>query len=190
MRNFLLVVLCLHCSLAFSATTELDERLKTYIQNFSLRPLNHIEDTNPKLTALGKKLFQDKRLSLAGDISCQTCHSPSFGSAEPIPLSLGTGATSEGRGRRVSGGAILARNTPAIINKGQPGIFRQFWDSRVIYHPRELYYITPVKELNGDEPEYDDITQVLDRALNKSLAAQALFPIISKEEMTGLDLMI
>ena len=100
-------------------------------------------------------------------------------------MSLGTGATGEGREREISSGEILARNTPSLINKGQPGIFRQFWDSRVLYHPRELYFITPVKELNGDDPEFSDITEVLSRAINKSLAAQALFPMISKEEMVG-----
>ena len=185
MKIFLLLILVFKFSLAYSATTELDERLKTYIQNFSLAALERVQDTNPELTVLGKKLFQDKRLSLAGDTSCQTCHGPSFATAEPIPLSLGTGATQEGRGRRISGGTILARNTPAIINKGQPGIFRQFWDSRVMYHPRENYFITPVKELNGDGPEYFHITEVLERSIAKPLAAQALFPMISKEEMVG-----
>jgi len=182
-KGFVSLLLILQSSFAFGET--IDEKLNKYIQNFSLGALSKIEETNPKLTALGKKLFQDKRLSLAGDTSCQTCHSPSFGTAEPIPLSLGTGATSEGRGRRVSGGTILARNTPSIINKGQPGIFRQFWDSRVVWHPRAQHFITPEKGLNGDYPEYFEIVDVLETAVNKSLAAQALFPMISKVEMVG-----
>ncbi len=184
MKGLVLLFIFFQSALAYSST-DLDERLKTYVNNFSLHPLEKIKETNPKLTVVGKKLFQDKRLSLAGDISCQTCHGPSFGTAEPIPLSLGTGAIGEGRERELSAGTILARNTPSLINKGQPGIFRQFWDSRVLFHPREQHFITPVSELNGDGPAYADITDVLSRAINKSLAAQALFPMISKEEMVG-----
>ena len=186
MKGLNLLIFIIQSTIVFSTHgDELDERLKVYVRGFSLSAIEEIEDTNPKLTILGKKLFQDKKLSIAGDVSCQTCHSPSFGMAEPIPLSLGTGSTNEGRGRRISGGTILPRNTPSIINKGQPGIFRQFWDSKVLYHPREQYFITPVEGLNGDYPEYYEITEVLELAINKSLAAQALFPIISKNEMVG-----
>ena len=183
MKGFVSLYFFLQCTFAYSTT--IDEKLNIYIKNFSLGALEKIEDTNPALTVLGKKLFQDKRLSLAGDTSCQTCHGPAHGTAEPIPLSLGTGATSEGRGRRDSGGTILARNAPSIINKGQKGIFRSFWDSRVMWHPKAEHFITPEKGLNGDDPEYGEIVSVLETAINKSLAAQALFPMISKEEMVG-----
>ena len=184
MKGFVLLTFLLGSTLAFSAT-DLDEQLKTYIQNFSLGPLKKIDDTNPSLTFLGKKLFQEKKLSLASDISCQTCHSPAFGFSEPIPLSIGTGAIGEAHERKVAEGKILVRNTPSIINKGQPDIFRMFWDSRVMWHPQEEYFITPEKGLNGEEPEFDDIVAVLNRAINKSLAAQALFPLASKAEMVG-----
>jgi cytochrome c peroxidase len=184
LKKIVFLYFILNSTLALSFT-ELDERLNEYVQNFSLGALKQIKDTDPRLTILGKKLFQDKKLSIAGDTSCQTCHGPSFGTAEPIPLSIGTGATGEGRQREISNGTILARNTPSLINKGQPGIFRMFWDSRVLWHPREMYFITPVKELNGDVPEYEDIVNVLNRSISKPLAVQALFPMISKEEMVG-----
>ena len=56
-----------------------------------------------------------------------------------------------------------------------------FWDSRVFFHPRELYFITPIDGLNGESPEYKSIVDNLTRPL----AAQALFPLITKEEMLG-----
>ena len=186
MKGFVLPLLIVTSSLAYPSTrSDLDQKLTTYIQNFSLSALQKIEETNPSLTSLGKKLFQDKRLSLAGDVSCMTCHSPSFGMAEPIPLSLGTGAVNVGREREISSGTVLPRNTPSLINKGQRGIFRQFWDSKVLWHPREQYLITPIEGLNGEEPEYAEIVNVINRAHNKALAAQALFPIIAKNEMVG-----
>jgi len=175
----LLIVFLISC--AASASTELDERINQYVKGFSLSALEKIEDTNPKLTNLGKRLFQDKTLSLAGDVSCLTCHKPEFGMAEPIPLSLGTGATGNGNQRQIGSGEIVPRNTPSLVNKGHPGIFRMYWDSRVLWHPRELHFITPVEELNGDYPEYFEIVDALDGPL----AAQALFPLISKKEMLG-----
>ena len=136
MRNFLLIVLCLNCSLTFSATTELDERLRTYIQNFSLRPLNHIEDTNPssrfgKLSKIKDSLLLEYQLS--------TCHSQALVNRTYL-LSLGTGATSEGRGRRVSAVVFLREILQRLLIKDSWN-FSSVLGLKSYLSPTRLYYI-------------------------------------------------
>ena len=43
----------------------------------------------PAKIELGRKLFFDKRLSSDNSISCATCHDPSYGFADPHPVSIG-----------------------------------------------------------------------------------------------------
>jgi cytochrome c peroxidase len=66
--------------------------------------------------ALGKALFFDPRLSGSGVIACSTCHNPSLGWADALPLGVG------------HGGKTLGRHTPTILNVafGEP----YFWDGR------------------------------------------------------------
>ena len=66
--------------------------------------------------SLGKKLFDDKRLSADNTVSCETCHDPNAGF---------TARTETGRGIRDQAGK---RNTPTILN----AMFHrtQFWDGR------------------------------------------------------------
>ena len=104
----------------------------------SEKPIN---DTNPKLeikipsnfpelnsfinqayptkygVELGKKLFNDPRLSQGNEISCATCHIPSFAYADNKPRAVGV----EGR--------IGLRNTPPIQNMAF--IYKYMWDGAV-----------------------------------------------------------
>ena len=43
----------------------------------------------PQIAALGKMLFFDPRLSGAQNMSCATCHKPSFGWETPVPRAIG-----------------------------------------------------------------------------------------------------
>src|SRR5262249_18985368 len=45
--------------------------------------------STPAKVELGRKLFFDKRLSSDNSISCATCHDPSYGFADPHPVSIG-----------------------------------------------------------------------------------------------------
>ena len=158
-----------------------DDQLKLYIERFNLRSLSKISDDNPRLTQLGKKLFEDKRLSLAGDISCKSCHNSDIGTGDGLPLSLGTGSIGEGHNRIIKEGKITPRNAPSLYNKGRDEIGRLFWDGRIRKFPRDDYYITPIKEFNGELGHDNKIVQ----ELSGLLAMQALFPLISKIEMLG-----
>jgi cytochrome c peroxidase len=54
--------------------------------------------------ALGRRLFSDTRLSITGDYSCQTCHSPERAFTDGLPRSRG------------ASGEILPLNAPTLLN--------------------------------------------------------------------------
>ena len=62
---------------------------------------------NPLTIQLGKKLFNDPRLSKNSTMSCVTCHDPKKGFADGLPKSITNKA-----------GVFAARNSPTIINVG------------------------------------------------------------------------
>mgnify|MGYP001552435823 CR=1 FL=1 len=66
--------------------------------------------------ALGKILFDDRRLSGAVKTACSSCHDLAHGGADHTPLSSG------------ASGQPLAVNTPTVFNAALN--FRQFWDGR------------------------------------------------------------
>jgi cytochrome c peroxidase len=66
--------------------------------------------------ALGKMLFFDARLSRDNNISCASCHNPSFGWQVPFAKAIG------------AGGKPLARKSPTTINHAWAGLL--FWDGR------------------------------------------------------------
>lgn len=70
----------------------------------------------PDKVRLGKMLFFDRRLSLAGETSCVYCHSIEYWGAEPVGRSLG-----------VEGKTHL-RHSPTVLNSGF--LKGQFWDGR------------------------------------------------------------
>lgn len=78
---------------------------------------------------LGRRLFNDRRLSRDNSIACSSCHDPERAFSAPEPVSPGV------RGRRGR------RNAPALINRGWGQSF--FWDGRVarleeqVAHPIE-----------------------------------------------------
>lgn len=83
------------------------------IANFSF--IDPGEKINTK-AELGKKLFNEKLLSLDSSISCASCHKPAFAFADTTPFSTGIF------------GKPTNRNTPSVLNmKNRP---YYFWDGR------------------------------------------------------------
>jgi cytochrome c peroxidase len=76
-------------------------------------PSNRVAD-DPRAAALGHKLFFDIRLSSNGEVSCATCHDPSKGFTDQLPLAEGV--------------ATAPRNTPTVVGAGRNTWF--FWDGR------------------------------------------------------------
>ncbi|MET0193071.1 MAG: cytochrome c peroxidase [Hyphomicrobiaceae bacterium] len=70
----------------------------------------------PEKAALGKMLFFDTRLSRDKNLSCASCHSPSFGWEVPFATAIG------------AGGKPLGRHAPTALN--QAWSKNLFWDGR------------------------------------------------------------
>lgn len=112
---------------------------------------------------LGRLLFFDPVLSGDRDISCSTCHHPSFAWGDGRRLSVGTGGTGLGPARVASSTSphVTTRNSMTVLNVGLNGVTARdrgpdpatapmFWDHRV-----------------------------------RSLEAQAAQPILALDEMRG-----
>ena len=130
---------------------------------------------------LGRLLFFDKILSGNRNIACATCHHPALATGDGIALGLGEGPTGLGPDRR--GGTDrsravhgrIPRNSPALFNVGATEFTRLFHDGRVEVDTAGYYeggFITPAK-------------WKLHTGLDNVLAAQAMFPVTSPEEMAG-----
>lgn len=136
---------------------------------------------NESMVALGRALFFDPILSGDRNISCATCHHPSAGTSDALPVSIGAGGSGSRAARDVAAGAFVARNAPSVYNLGAVGSVALFWDGRVSRNESTGVLTTPEAGLNGSTPTLAAIAAQLTTAT----AAQALFPIVSDEEMRG-----
>ncbi len=121
----------------------------------------------PAKVSLGDKLFNDKRFSATGDVSCATCHDRAKGLTDS-PLK-----TSEGI-RKLTG----TRNAPTVANAAY--FTSQFWDGRSVdledqsQHPfvnpveMALPSHEPIMQIVRTDPEY---VQMFREAFGKEPAA-------------------
>ncbi len=91
----------------------------------------------PFKVALGKQLFFDKRLSAAGEVSCETCHLPEMGWTDGKPFST------------TSGGSVNSRHTPTLYNAGY--YLEWYWDGRS--PTLEAQILAAWRSQMGAEPE-------------------------------------
>ncbi|OIQ33247.1 MAG: cytochrome-c peroxidase [Alphaproteobacteria bacterium MedPE-SWcel] len=126
---------------------------------------------------LGQLLFYDPILSGNRNIACSTCHHPRFGTGDGVSLGLGEGGIGLGPDRVVDPKnppeQRIPRNAPGLWNLGAPEFTVMFHDGRLEDHPDHPGGIrTPLGEdmISG----FDD-----------ALAAQAMFPVLSADEMAG-----
>ncbi|QZI68101.1 c-type cytochrome [Pseudomonas protegens] len=82
-----------------------------------LKPLPAVPVLDPQRVELGRRLFNEPRLSLDHSLSCASCHRLDQGGADAQVKSLGI----KGQRSQV--------NTPSVFNAALN--FRQFWDGRV-----------------------------------------------------------
>lgn len=130
---------------------------------------------------LGRLLFFDKILSGNRNISCATCHHPLHATSDGLSLPFGEGPKGLGPDRgpgKSTEEAVhtrIPRNSPALFNKGAKEFVRMFHDGRVELDVKGYYeggFITPAK-------------WKLPKGLDNALAAQAMFPVTSPDEMAG-----
>ncbi|MCG7492105.1 cytochrome-c peroxidase [Thalassobius sp. Cn5-15] len=126
---------------------------------------------------LGQKLFYDPVLSGNRTVACVTCHHPSLGTSDDMSLSIGDGGIGLGPDRRLRDGETvpgrIPRNAPALWNLGASDITVMFHDGRVATDASAPFGF----QMPPDRP--------LPGAVDSVLAAQAMLPILSPEEMAG-----
>jgi cytochrome c peroxidase len=93
------------------------EALKALYRRPPTIPFPKDNPYTPEKAALGKKLYFDTRLSVTSAQSCGSCHSPSFGWADGLPVGVGHGMQK------------LGRHSPTVINAAWSDIF--MWDGRL-----------------------------------------------------------
>jgi cytochrome c peroxidase len=168
-------------SLSSSTYAGIDDDISQLLSRFKHGPLEKLTGKKPRLFKLGKQLYEDEILSGNRNISCQTCHHPDAGSSDDLSFSIGEGGVGIGTQRQQLSGVVVRRHSPMIFNLGYDHHDHMFWDGRVSYYKDGHIFQTPAIELNGESPQRPDITAPLKRALD----AQAIFPLLSHEEMRG-----
>ncbi len=125
-------------------------------------------DTVPQaMIDLGQLLFFDPELSGNRDVACSSCHLPVDHAGDGLPLGRSEGATGAGHNRH--GGHALPRNTPSPFNRSFATAL--FWDGRIERMPDGTLR-APVALPDGIETPGQ---------------AQALMPLITRDEMRGQD---
>ncbi|MGG7568125.1 cytochrome-c peroxidase [Rhodovulum sp. DZ06] len=132
---------------------------------------------DPARAALGQLLFYDPILSGNRAVSCATCHHPRFGTSDGLALGIGDGGLGLGPDRRPDPEnppeQRVPRNAQALWNLGAAEFTRFFHDGRLEADPSRPGGIrTPL----GAE---------MTAGFASPLAAQAMFPVLSPDEMAG-----
>lgn len=160
--------------LALTVGQSQDARLLALMKQADVRPPTNSAPPSPELVKLGEALFWDPELSGNRDISCATCHHSLKASGDNLSVSIGTGGQGLGelRVKLEDRNEFIPRNAQPIFNLGYQEWEVLFWDGRVSGKP----------EIGFDTPASDRLPSGLDNLL----AAQAMFPVTSRDEMRGL----
>jgi cytochrome c peroxidase len=161
-------------ALSEGSLTTLAAEVRALTAGRGIGPLARPARVRPALVELGRALAFDKILSGNKDISCMTCHLPSFGTGDDRSLSIGQGATGLGPARVHPHGDFIPRNAPAAFN-----LFANkalFWDGRVEVLPNGTLRTPAGVKLNAH------IASIFEFG---AASALPLFPVLSPEEMRG-----
>jgi cytochrome c peroxidase len=126
---------------------------------------------------LGQLIFYDPILSGSKTVSCATCHHPKFGTSDGLSLGVGDGGDGLGPNRRSDPTNLpeqrIPRNATGLFNLGAAQFTTLFHDGRLQADPSRPSGIrTP---LGAD----------MEQGFASVLAAQAMFPVLSGDEMAG-----
>jgi len=126
---------------------------------------------------LGHLLFYDPILSGNRNISCASCHHPDLGTSDGLSLGIGEGGTGMGVERRIDPAnppeQRIPRNSPGLWNLGAKEFTTFFHDGRL--------------EADPDHPNglRTPLGTHMRPGFQSALAAQAMFPVLSPDEMAG-----
>lgn len=142
-----------------------------------LGPAPVFPEMDPARVELGWLLFYDPILSGNRNISCASCHHPRFGTSDGLSLGVGEGGQQLGPNRQVSEVNTpeqrIPRNAPALFNLGAEEFTVMFHDGRL--------------EADPDHPDgmRTPLGQEMLSGFDSVLSAQAMFPVLSGDEMAG-----
>jgi cytochrome c peroxidase len=152
----------------------IDAELRHSLGRWGTVPIGPTPAQPPALVDLGQALMFDKVLSGNRDIACATCHNPVTDAGDGLALAIGTGGSGLGRSRTLGPGRqFIPRNAPTLLNTGL-GTPYLFWDGRVSGFG-----------FGGGGPFQTPAGNALPSGLPTLLAAQAMFPVMNREEMRG-----
>jgi len=151
-----------------------DEALRHELVAAGIQPLPDPPPVSDALFELGQALFFDKLLSGNEDVSCATCHVPEFSTGDGRTLSNGVHGIGLGPNR--GGGAVIPRNSPPLFALHLK--HELFWDGRV----RTVGGLVSVPSA----VELSDAMRATFAPGLELLAAQAMLPPVSHEEMRGM----
>lgn len=165
----------LHALIAALAHLTLTPALPLVAQDLGPRPTFPEPDLGR--IELGWRLFYDPIISGNQAVSCATCHHPDLGTSDGVSLALGDGGLGLGPERKIDPKNLpeerIPRNAPGLWNLGATEFTRFFHDGRLELDPSQSNGIrTPLGA---------DMTQ----GFASPLAAQAMFPVLSGDEMAG-----
>lgn len=150
--------------LLFSAYGSVQAADKNLKHGNYLRPAEvpYPADNKPhaRRTALGEKLFFDKRLSGSNSMSCATCHDPAKGWSDSLPTAIG------------AGGHVLGRATPTILNTAYNAV--QFWDGRA--RTLEQQAVGPIVAAGEMNQNMDELINELKRVKSYRTMFKGAYP--------------
>lgn len=129
----MLALLAIFTALEARADLRTEILRKRALENGILSPSLMIGKIDKARSKLGRELFKDVRLSINGEISCETCHQDQFSSADGLPNAIGVGGKGFGFERLKSNGAIVPRNTLPLWGRGSKGFDTFFWGGKVAF---------------------------------------------------------
>ena len=138
------VLIVMSCLIATVVTASaVDSSIDTLKQAFKRPeaiPFPSSAPYSPQMATLGKMLFFDPRLSGAQNLSCASCHNPSFGYEVPVPGAIGSANTP------------LARKANTVLNAAWSTSL--FWDGRAkSLEEQAVGPITTPAEMNSKFPD-------------------------------------
>jgi cytochrome c peroxidase len=157
-----------------SPPAQIDTDLAKVINQFNLQPLQVRRfEADPKFK-LGQALFFDPILSGPRDVACSTCHLLKHGTSDGLAKSIGVHGVGLGPERRlIKSVRQHPRHSLNLWNRDNNAVRALFWDGRVeVLSPERRVFRSP---LGKDLPP----------GLENVLAVQALFPLVTTEEMLG-----
>ena len=149
----------------------IDAQLRQNLAMWGVVPIGDVSAQDPAQVELGRALFFDRILSGNRDISCATCHHPATSLSDGLSLTVGTGGTGLGATRTLGKGRQFGpRTAPSLLNAGL-GLFYMFWDARLSGSRAGGFRIDSGPPIPSGLPDI--------------LAAQAMLPVLNRQEMLG-----